>query len=55
MEDDKQDQDYKPHGIISRQAIKPFGQGQHDRRAKRYNSAGGNLENQVNILISRPR
>lgn len=32
------DKDYKPHGIISRQAIKPTGQGQHDRRAKRYNA-----------------
>jgi len=35
-EGQENDADYKPHGIISRQAIKPCGQGQHDRRAKRY-------------------
>ncbi|XP_054279560.1 lysine-specific demethylase 5A [Macrosteles quadrilineatus] len=35
-EGQENDADYKPHGIISRQAIKPYGQGQHDRRAKRY-------------------
>lgn len=31
----KEDQDYKPHGIPSRQAIKPE-KNQNDRRAKRY-------------------
>lgn len=41
-DNEKQDQDYKPHGIPSRQAIKPQNQGHHDRRAKRYSSAGKN-------------
>lgn len=43
-DNEKQDQDYKPHGIPSRQAIKPQNQGQHDRRAKRYCSTGKNIE-----------
>uniref|UniRef100_A0A1B6DAW0 [histone H3]-trimethyl-L-lysine(4) demethylase n=1 Tax=Clastoptera arizonana TaxID=38151 RepID=A0A1B6DAW0_9HEMI len=46
-EEDKDDKDYTPHGIVSRQAIKPTEKGQHDRRAKRYNSAGGNTDNPV--------
>lgn len=43
-DNEKQDQDYKPHGIPSRQAIKPQNQGQHDRRAKRYCTAGKNAD-----------
>jgi hypothetical protein len=45
---EKRDQDYKPHGIPSRQAIKPP-QEKYSRRSKRY--AAGDASDTDNLVI----
>jgi hypothetical protein len=47
-ENEKRDQDYKPHGIPSRQAIKPP-QEKYSRRSKRYGPGDSDSENPVTL------
>jgi hypothetical protein len=50
-ENEKRDQDYKPHGIPSRQAIKPP-QEKYSRRSKRYGPGdASDSDNQVNFYV----
>lgn len=50
-ENEKRDQDYKPHGIPSRQAIKPP-QEKYSRRSKRYGPGDSDSENPIGQDIS---
>jgi hypothetical protein len=47
-ENEKRDQDYKPHGIPSRQAIKPP-QEKYSRRSKRYGPGDSDSDNPVTL------
>jgi hypothetical protein len=47
-ENEKKDQDYKPHGIPSRQAIKPP-QEKYSRRSKRYGPGDSDADNPVTV------
>ena len=47
-ENEKKDQDYKPHGIPSRQAIKPP-QEKYSRRSKRYGPGDSDTDNPVTL------
>jgi hypothetical protein len=47
-ENEKRDQDYKPHGIPSRQAIKPP-QEKYSRRSKRY-APGDNSDSETLVM-----